>query len=858
MHGLKAGQRLDAAPRTHSPPPAATLIPASNGALPEPGLEWVRPQVRGKFLWAGSEKLLLRGVTYGTFRPDASGLEFHDRDKVERDFAAMAVSHINSVRVYTVPPVWLLDLAQRHGLRVLVGLPWEQHVAFLENRRQVAGIVARLREAVRSCSGHPAILAYAIGNEIPASIVRWHGAKRIENFLKRLFDAAKSEDPTALVTYVNFPTTEYLRLPFLDFDCFNVYLESRDALKGYLARLQNLSGNRPLVMAEVGLDSTRHGEAQQAETLVWQVRETFESGCAGVYLFAWTDEWHRGGFDIEDWDFGLTTRDRLPKPALEAVAKVFASVPFDRESAGWPRISVVLCSFNGSETIGEALQHLARLNYPDYEVIVVDDGSTDNTAAIAAGFPFRLIRTPNQGLSAARNMGLEAASGSIVAYIDDDAYPDPDWLAYLAHTFRTSNFVGVGGPNISPPGDGPIAECVALSPGGPAHVLLNDTVAEHIPGCNMSFRKDRLKAIGGFDPKFRVAADDVDVCWRLQARGWELGFNPAAVVWHHRRNSVRAYWKQQSGYGKGEALLHAKWPEKYNEQAHLSWAGRVYGPTAKPLLGWLQRVYHGVWGTAPFQSLYERHAGAWTYVPLLPEWYLLLLLLMVLGGVGLLWPPLLWFAAAFASGLALTLLQALENGFETAGTSLRQKLLIALLHVIQPLARLTGRVKYGIVPWRVAEGATFKVPVPRQTKIWFEQWSAPEQRLEFIESELRRSGVVVERAGPFDRWDLHIMSGMAGGVRLSMTVEEHGAGRQLLRFRTRPRVGRAFALMTAGFAAFALAAASTGAPLVAVLILGGITAAFAIRLWLECGWSSSAAERALEYLGAGTGACEIK
>lgn len=849
MHGLKAGQRLDAAPDIHSPPPVASLIPASQVPLPDPAREWVRPQVRGKFLWSGSEKLLLRGVTYGTFRPDASGAEFHDREKAERDFAAMAAHDINSVRVYTVPPTWLLDLAQRHGLRVLVGLPWEQHVAFLEDRKLAASIVARVREGVRSCSKHPAVLAYAIGNEIPASIVRWHGAKRIAKFLRRLFDAAKSEDPTALVTYVNFPTTEYLQLPFLDFDCFNVYLESRDALKGYLARLQNLSDNRPLVMAEVGLDSLRNGGQLQAETLAWQIRETFESGCAGAFIFAWTDEWHRGGFDIEDWDFGLTARDRRPKPALEAVARVFASVPFDREAADWPRISVVLCSFNGSRTIGETLQHLERLHYPDYEVIVVDDGSTDNTAAIAAAFPFRLIRTPNQGLSAARNVGLEASSGSIVAYIDDDAFPDPDWLLYLAHTFQTTGFAGVGGPNISPPGDGPIAECVALSPGGPAHVLLNDTVAEHIPGCNMSFRKDCLQDIHGFDPQFRVAADDVDVCWRLQARGWELGFNPSAVVWHHRRNSVQAYWKQQKGYGKGEALLHAKWPEKYNEQAHLSWAGRVYGPTAKPLFGWLQRVYHGVWGTAPFQSMYERHAGAWSYVPLMPEWYLLLLLLLVLGVVGLMWPPLLWFAAAFGGGLALTLLQALENGFATPGLSARQKLLVALLHVIQPLARLTGRVQYGIGPWRVAEGATFRVPIPRQTKMWFEHWGTPEQRLEAIESELHRSGVVVERAGPFDPWDLHIMSGMAGGVRLSMAVEEHGAGRQLLRFRTRPRVNRAFALMTMGFAAFTATAVWNGAPVVAVLILSGMTAAFAIRLCLECGWSSSAAGRALENLG---------
>ncbi|NIP81943.1 MAG: glycosyltransferase, partial [Gemmatimonadetes bacterium] len=79
---------------------------------------------------------------------------------------------------------------------------------------------------------------------------------------------------------------------------------------------------------------------------------------------------------------------------------------------------------------------------------------------------------------------------------------------------------------------GPMARCVADSPGGPNHVLLSDAVAEHIPGCNMAFRTAALREVGGFDPRFRIAGDDVDICWRLQQRGWTLGFHPAAMVWH--------------------------------------------------------------------------------------------------------------------------------------------------------------------------------------------------------------------------------------------------------------------------------------------------------------------------------------
>src|SRR5690606_15712268 len=146
-------------------------------------------------------------------------------------------------------------------------------------------------------------------------------------------------DPGCLVTYVNFPTTEYLDVSFADFLAFNVYLEDREAMCRYLARLQNLAGEKPLVMAEIGLDSARNGAEKQADMLAAQLTTAFESGCAGAFVFAWTDEWHRGGHEVMDWDFGLVTRDRRPKPALRAVASSYASAPLpDRD---WPLISVV-------------------------------------------------------------------------------------------------------------------------------------------------------------------------------------------------------------------------------------------------------------------------------------------------------------------------------------------------------------------------------------------------------------------------------------------------------------------------------------------------------------------------------------
>jgi O-antigen biosynthesis protein len=263
------------------------------------------------------------------------------------------------------------------------------------------------------------------------------------------------------------------------------------------------------------------------------------------------------GADITDWGFGLTDRERRPKRALAAVGKAFAEGPF-RPDIVWPRISVIVCTHNGSQTIAKCCEELLKLDYPNYEVIVVDDGSTDRTAEIVRDFEVKLVQTENHGLSAARNVGANAATGDIIAYIDDDAWPDAHWLSYLALAYESGEYVGVGGPNIAPPSDGRVADAVANAPGGPIHVLLTDDVAEHIPGCNMSFRRSVLKSVGGFDPAFRVAGDDVDICWRIQAQGMKLGFTPAAMVWHRRRSSTHAYLRQQWGYGKAEAMLEQK------------------------------------------------------------------------------------------------------------------------------------------------------------------------------------------------------------------------------------------------------------------------------------------------------------
>jgi O-antigen biosynthesis protein len=805
----------------------------------------------------------VRGVTYGTFRPNGDGVAYPDPATVERDFALMAASGINSIRTYKAPPRWLLDIAQRHGLFVMVGLAWEQHVAFLSESERTRSIEERVRAGVHACAGHPAVLCYAIGNEIPAPVVRWHGRKRVSRFLERLCEVAREADPGALVTYVNYPSTEYLDVEGADLVCFNVYLEERRSLEAYLARLHNLSGDRPLIMGEIGLDSRRHGEDTQAEVLEWQLAAIFESGCAGAFVFAWTDEWYvtlladdggsSGGFEIQDWDFGLTDRQRRPKAALAAVREAFAETP-ERRDLTLPSASVVVCSHNGAATLRDCLEGLVGLEYPDYEVIVVDDGSTDATAATAGEYGVRVLTTEHRGLASARNTGLAAASGEIVAYIDDDARPDPDWLMFLATRFMTTSHVAVGGPNVEHPEDGPVARCVARSPGGPVHVLVSDTEAEHLPGCNSAFRKTALDAIGGFDPRFTAAGDDVDVCWRLRDEGWTLGFSPGAVVWHHARRSVRAYWRQQVGYGRAEALLERKWPERYNVGGHLAWAGRLYGGALLSRLGSRRsRVYHGTWGSSLFQSVYEPTSGLVRAMPSMPEWYLLIGFLAAVSALGALWLPLLvalpLLGAAFGTTLVRALIAARRASSVAPAPRGRARLefaaVAALLHLLQPLARLWGRVRHGLTPWRRRGDAGIAVPWPRTRTIWSERWQPPERWLGTVEASLRSSGASVLRGGCYDSWDLEVRSGPLGSVRFRALVEEHGQGRQFLRLHSRPRL-RPFGLFVIAVSLLLSVAVGLAGSVTASLTLFAIAIVTALRGLEECGGATAEILRAVD------------
>ena len=757
----------------------------------------VRPVA--KFFFEGGRKFFVKGVTYGPFKPAAEENYLGRHEQVDLDLALMRKVGLNVVRIYHAPPRWFLDRCAVAGIRVLVTLPWAKHIEFLRERSIRKQIGEAVRVAVSAQSGHPAIFGYLVGNEIPSTMVRWLGARRVTEFVEDLIRIGRTIDPDVLFSYATYPPTEYLLPQNVDFCCFNVYLHNQDDLERYLLRLQNLSDERPLILGEFGMDTIRHSQEEQAEMLSWHIDSVVKCGLAGTIFFTWTDEWFTGGQEITDWAFGMVTREREPKKAFYALQEKFghdSSVlcpPLPRA----PFVSVIVCSYNGGRTLAACLDSLSKLTYPDYEVILVDDGSTDDTAYTATQFPqVRYIHQSNHGLSHARNTGAAAARGEVLAYTDSDCMADVDWLYYLIGTLVSGDYAGVGGPNVTPPAQNWVQACVAAAPGGPSHVLLTDTVAEHIPGCNMAFYRWAFESVGGFDAEYHKAGDDVDFCWRIQQAGWVIAFSPPAIVWHYRRFTLRAFLKQQDGYGEAESLLRFKHLIFFGPTGTAKWRGQIYGT---PRFSWFinrPAIYHGTFGEGFFQSIYPTpQSEVATYLSSI-EWFALTIFLF---GLGIFLPalrivPYLMLGGTLCVALSYMVRASIEPKFDTV----HARLLVMLLAFAQPLVRGWSRY-FTWLHFKRTPGSVIRAHehLPERTYFgrnlsrrvfWSEEGRDRHYLLGAIFQLLDEEGWRYSTDTGWNEWDIQIYGNFWWSIALQTVTEYHGGGKCLTRVRLRDRL----------------------------------------------------------------------
>jgi hypothetical protein len=237
----------------------------------------------------------------------------------------------------------------------------------------------------------------------------------------------------------------------------------------------------------------------------------------------------------------------------------------------------------------------------------------------------------------------------------------------------------------------------------------------------------------------------------------------------------------------------------------------------------------------------------------MPEWYLIIALLVPLSCMGALWTPMIAFAPFLGLAAGASLCQALLGGwraqFSTTQLSafgrLKLRVLTSFLHLLQPMARLRGRLQGGLRRWRRFRGSGMAVPVPHSWKVWTPHWKDPLQRLEAIESQLRILDAYVHRGGDFDRWDLDVRGGMLGSARLLTLAEDQPKGAQLMRYRCWPKISPfGWAQM------FLFGALSAGAlweqAWVAGALLAVVTFLLVARTWLECGGAMAAILEATE------------
>ncbi|MHB1343935.1 MAG: mycofactocin biosynthesis glycosyltransferase MftF [Thermoleophilia bacterium] len=236
--------------------------------------------------------------------------------------------------------------------------------------------------------------------------------------------------------------------------------------------------------------------------------------------------------------------------------------------AAAPSISVIVPTKDRAAELEDCLVALFAVDYPRerLEVVVVDDGSRDDTAEVARRHPCTyLANDRNRGQSYSRNVGARAASGEILAFIDSDCVASPEWLRELVPFFSWPALAAVGGLVTGYYDESRLDryEQVAssLNMGDRLILMADDRSMSYVPTCNLLVRREAYLELGGLREELRVG-EDVDFCWRLRAAGWRLVYSPTGAVGHKHRNRLSQMLRRRAAYGTSEALLHALHPGK--------------------------------------------------------------------------------------------------------------------------------------------------------------------------------------------------------------------------------------------------------------------------------------------------------
>jgi O-antigen biosynthesis protein len=511
-------------------------------ALARAHREEVRVAAHGKSFLLDGSPFRFRGLRYRR-SPELADPPDRDADQLRLDLAAIAAAGYTVVSTPALPPP-AIEQATASGLRFMLELddPNLNRLATASRRqrsRLIGEASTRLRRAVQAWGGSETLVGVALGGspQVGRSRAEFDIARRVAN---ELAIALQDEDASLLTAWRSAWPVDSGCPPEFDFLIADFEVSRRDELVPALMACHCDVGDRPLVLGSVSVTNAGQGGERD---IGWLIDTALRCGAGGTIAQVWSQP------ETAEPDSKTVRTNRLTVRDLDV---------------DWPPISVVVCAYNAEATLEECLSHCDRLEYPKLELLVVDDGSTDATPAIARGHPrTQLITIPHAGLTVARNVGYQSARGDLIAYLDPDAYPSPEWPWYLALAALGERVGGSGGPNVPPPDEPASARAVALIPGGPVPQLLRPERAEHLPGCNMAFWRQLLEQLHGFDRVFLQAGDDVEFEWRVVESGHEMAYHPAALVWHHRRPGLVRFLRQQRNYGRSQAVLERRYPERF-------------------------------------------------------------------------------------------------------------------------------------------------------------------------------------------------------------------------------------------------------------------------------------------------------
>ncbi len=232
--------------------------------------------------------------------------------------------------------------------------------------------------------------------------------------------------------------------------------------------------------------------------------------------------------------------------------------------SGFPFVSVVVPAYNAAATLPACLDALRAQSYPRerYELIVVDDASTDETVSIARGAGVQVIAEGKLGKSGVRNRGAQCARGEIVLFTDSDCEPVPTWLETMVAPFqRDPEVVGVKGAYLSRQRE-PLARFTQVEVEERYDRMARQETIDFIDTYAAGYRRDVFLAFGGFDETL-PEVEDQDLSFRLARAGQKMLFIPEARVYHRHATSARRYFWRKYAIGAWKHLLINRYPERF-------------------------------------------------------------------------------------------------------------------------------------------------------------------------------------------------------------------------------------------------------------------------------------------------------